>query len=396
TTTRGRVNGDRIAVSVETEGEPSRTRTVSLDSRAVGPRRARQLTREALVNEGDTLELFVFNCELVRAIAQRSTLGAEEDIEIGGRRRRLRRVLTSSAELPEVTLWIDEEHRQLRSRVPLGDLVMETTLSTREAILSQPGGDPPEVYFAASLALNRAIPNDAAEVVYRVRFRDGSEIAKQAVALLSRAGQTIESEDANGLVLRVRAVGPEGPRERAEADDASIKRTSDPSALLPSALIESDNANIVAAAHGVRQSLGDATPWMLARALERWVHEHVTEKTLDKAFASAAEVFEDRAGDCTEHAVLLAALLRAADLPARVVAGLVHHRRALVGHMWTEVLIDGHWIPLDATAGAGRVSADHIALADSTLGDSSSSDLLLRLLPILGGIEVEVLSIALP
>ena len=42
--------------------------------------------------------------------------------------------------------------------------------------------------------------------------------------------------------------------------------------------------------------------------------------------ATAAEVARSREGDCTEHAVLLAALARARGIPARVAMGLVYVR----------------------------------------------------------------------
>ena len=40
-----------------------------------------------------------------------------------------------------------------------------------------------------------------------------------------------------------------------------------------------------------------------------------TEKDLSVGFATAADVARTAQGDCTEHAVLLAALLRASDIP---------------------------------------------------------------------------------
>ena len=74
-------------------------------------------------------------------------------------------------------------------------------------------------------------------------------------------------------------------------------------------------------------------------------------------------------GDCTEHAVLLAALCRARGIPARVAIGLVYVSAAqgFGYHMWNEVWIDGGWIPLDATIARGGTGAAHLKLADSSL-----------------------------
>jgi hypothetical protein len=67
-------------------------------------------------------------------------------------------------------------------------------------------------------------------------------------------------------------------------------------------------------------------------------------------------------GDCTEHAVLLAALARAFGRPARVAVGLllaqVEDRPAAFGHAWTEVREGGAWRTADATlAGDDAVRA---------------------------------------
>ena len=128
----------------------------------------------------------------------------------------------------------------------------------------------------------------------------------------------------------------------------------------------------------------------VARKLEKWVYNYIRKKNLGTAFATAKEVLETRQGDCTEHAVLLAAMCRAAGIPSRVVAGLVYYRRNFVGHMWTEAYT-GKWIPLDATIGKGKVEADHIALSVSALDNTAVSEMFIGLIPFLGNMEIEVL-----
>jgi len=74
--------------------------------------------------------------------------------------------------------------------------------------------------------------------------------------------------------------------------------------------------------------------------------------TLDRDFDIASEVATRREGDCTEHAVLTAALARAAGIPARVALGLalIHYPKqyASYGHAWAELMIDGQWVVADA------------------------------------------------
>jgi transglutaminase-like putative cysteine protease len=60
-------------------------------------------------------------------------------------------------------------------------------------------------------------------------------------------------------------------------------------------------------------------------------------------------------GDCTEHAVLTAALARSLGIPARVVLGLAivqpGGRYAAMGHAWAELRDGDRWVIADAALG---------------------------------------------
>lgn len=89
---------------------------------------------------------------------------------------------------------------------------------------------------------------------------------------------------------------------------------------------------------------------------------------------SAADALASGAGDCTEDAVVLAALGRAAGIPTRVASGLVYSRERYHGvsnvfmpHSWTLAYIDGAWRSLDMSLDG--FDATHIAL---TIGDGDA------------------------
>ncbi len=119
----------------------------------------------------------------------------------------------------------------------------------------------------------------------------------------------------------------------------------------------------------------------------------MTKKNFSQAFASAAEVAESREGDCTEHAVLLAALLRACGIPSRVAIGLVYveHAGGFGYHMWTEAYLDGQWLPLDGIMGQGGTSAAYLKLADSSLEGATAYSSFLAVAQVLGQLTVKVL-----
>lgn len=103
------------------------------------------------------------------------------------------------------------------------------------------------------------------------------------------------------------------------------------------------------------------------RRLRRFVSDYITQQGLDVGYASALEVLHNKKGDCTEYAVLLAALARAQGIPARVVTGMVYADRyagalrVFVPHAWVQAWVNGRWESYDAAL--RRFDATHIALA---------------------------------
>ncbi len=87
--------------------------------------------------------------------------------------------------------------------------------------------------------------------------------------------------------------------------------------------------------------------------LERFVFGHIANKSYSRSFDLASRVAASGEGDCTEHAVLLAALARASGYPARVVIGnlVLDFDTGLFafGHAWTEIYEGGAWQIRDAT-----------------------------------------------
>ena len=86
-------------------------------------------------------------------------------------------------------------------------------------------------------------------------------------------------------------------------------------------------------------------------ALVKFVDELIDED-VPRGWDLASVVATRRQGDCSEHAVLTAALARRAGMPARVVIGIAlvsnNNDHAAIGHAWTEVLEGGKWVIADA------------------------------------------------
>ena len=140
-----------------------------------------------------------------------------------------------------------------------------------------------------------------------------------------------------------------------------------------------------------------AQPYQLADALCRYVARIITNKNLNVGFATASEVARSREGDCSEHAVLLAALARANGLPARAVSGVIYvegvgGKDPVFGyHMWTQVHLGGVWVDLDAAQQQTDCDPTHIALAILPMNDAGLADAALSLLTVIGRLNIDVL-----
>ncbi len=91
---------------------------------------------------------------------------------------------------------------------------------------------------------------------------------------------------------------------------------------------------------------------------------YISTKSLSRGFDIASDVAKSHEGDCSEHAVLLAAIARSHHLAARVIFGFAVLRfnnrlPILVGHAWTEIHDGKSWRLADAAlvdSGLDRVS----------------------------------------
>jgi len=133
--------------------------------------------------------------------------------------------------------------------------------------------------------------------------------------------------------------------------------------LQPSAFIQSDHQTIQTLADKI--VAGKNTSLAKVRALADWVYRNI-EKRPVLSLPDAISTLENRVGDCNEHAVLFAALARAAGIPCRLEAGLVYLKGRFYYHAWNLVYL-GSWITVDALFGQIPADVSHIRLVTGSL-----------------------------
>jgi hypothetical protein len=194
---------------------------------------------------------------------------------------------------------------------------------------------------------------------YRFAFRDGIEFA-----LPETGEQHVKAEPGSATVDICADCGHGLPSDKAALADA----------LQATAWLQSDHPKLKAIADPVAKlQVSDVRKMeMLLQAAKPYLL-----KVDFTGHYSALETLSRRSGDCTEAAVLLAALGRAAGIPTRVADGLVYSRESYHGvsnafmpHSWTLAYADGKWRSFDLAL--DNFDSTHIAL---TIGDGDERSL---------------------
>lgn len=269
--------------------------------------------------------------------------------------------------------------RLLRQTVQLMGLQIAQERSDAKTALLNERGEIPEV-FAHTLIVPRQKLHNARrlrEATYRVTFRDGTPDPKS----FTFDGQTVERTEGQSLILLV--------RHRDSGDDSLQLPLKGPGEYLkPNETLQSNDPQVIAAA---REAVGSETNALrAARLIEQWVFRNMDHGNLGVGFATAKEALQRRTGDCTEHAVLVAAMCRAVGIPSRVAVGLAYASDGFGGHMWAEAWV-GEWVPLDAAFGGDFVDATHIKMGESSLNVGTVGAEFISVLMYLGRLDLDVL-----
>jgi hypothetical protein len=382
---------------------------VPWNDEAIGMYKQERLFHDRKVKPGDELTFSSYEPTISSSVTIRATVKEEEETEVlrvnpeGGKVNRVKEQLLrvetkpdeikigdQSLKLPGMVLWLNKERLPVRSELemqPLGKIVFyRTTKAVATAENNAISSKAQDIGLSSMIRLNRAIsrPHDASKIVYRITVKDDD---KPETALAQDARQKVANAKGHTFELHVHAIrAPQGGSSDEKADDKFLQSCF---------FIDSDNERVQALA---REAVGRETdPWKKAQAIERWVCDKMS---VDKsvAFCTASQAAKELRGDCRQHAMLAAAMCRAAGVPSRTALGLTYVNRGglrpeMGFHMWTEVWIAGEWLGIDATLGRGSVGADHVKISDHSWHDVQSQTPMLPVARVLGKLSIEVLRV---
>ena len=349
------------------------------------------LTLKKGMKEGTQYSVKIFSPGMMQAVDTRISIGPEQDVDLLGRVVTLREVKTTLV-MPgagEVvsTSYVDRDLRMQKNIMPVVGLQVEMVACAKEFALGK--NDVLELIDRMFLKSPEPLNNLASvkSITYNLSPVKGASDFK----IPSNDNQKAQQLDGGKMILKVEPVAaPAGAKFPYKGTDAAILE-----AMEPTRFLQSDNEQVIDLARRAVGGTKDAAE--AARKIEEFVAGYIENRNLSVGYASAAEVAASRQGDCTEFAVLTAAMCRAVGIPAQVVAGVAYvddflGQQGFGGHAWTQAYIGDKWIGLDASfrgGGRGGYDAGHIVLA---AGNGEPGDLF-NLAPTLGQFKIDKVTI---
>lgn len=391
----GRIEGDVIRMTVN-----GKEASFPYPEGAVGPYTADERIRGKGFEAGTVVEVEVFNDRDPRKPAHyRNEVIRREVVDVAGKPLEAIRCDVRHSLFPDMNIvtWLDDGGHPLVVENPLGAMGTMRVVTCDKATAMKPN-DPPDLFAASMIVPSRPLRN-----VQRLR-RATFQITSQndaPVRLYSGEGQDVHSSSSKIALV---TVSVPGLIERASMfQSIPVKDSKWGEYLKPTTYLQSDDPKVLDLA---REIAGDEkNPVWIAKRIERVVFEKMRRRNLSKAFSSAAEVAASFEGDCTEHAVLAAAVARAIGLPSRVVTGLAYlepgrgtglstaaDKGAFGFHMWAEVMVGPDiWWPVDAALGG--FTAAHVAIQKSALDQIEPAlELGSEILLMVGALQIEVVA----
>ncbi len=362
----GSVSGDSLSVTTESAGD-RRTLRIPMPRRFYPLSAVVHALGAARLKAGDRYVFDVFDPASLAPVTVLAEVIGREEIELAGARVPATRATLNFRGTIQ-TVWIGTSGEVLKERGLLG---MRLEKADRDEVTEDAGlVASEELTDVAAVSVNRTIDHPTRIGDLRVRLG-----GVRAGALQLHGGR----QDFRDGVLTVRRESlADLPGPGQEPRKTALERAF----LSPEPFVQSDHEKIRAR---VGEILGTHPLSALEKAekLMQWVYRNI-EKRPVLSLPDALSTLEHREGDCNEHAMLYAALARAAGVPARVEAGLVYLNGKFYYHAWNLVFV-GRWLTVDSAFGQLPADATHLRLV------TGSANQQLDLAGVIGRITLEII-----
>ena len=353
----GRIEGGKLKLKTAMAGQTQEQESPWPEG-ALLPHGAQLLARSKGLKTGTTYTEHVYDTSILQSSEVEVVVKGREKVDLLGRVVELTRVESAlkaaSGEMSQ-TAFIDDEFNLLKLVTSLMGMKLEIVSCSEKFARSKNANvdffSKQFVQCPASLAGLKARQG----VTYVLAPQEGADLS-----VMEGDNQGVRKLDGGKLEVTVRlAKAQAGDKFPYAGSDQDLR-----AATRPARYLECDRKEVSDLAKEAAKGAADAGE--AAHKIEAFVRKYVGKKNLSVGYASAAEVAKSREGDCSEHAVLVAAMCRAVGIPAEVVMGVAYverfagRRDIFVPHAWAQANVGGQWIYLDAAL--PRTDAARIAL----------------------------------
>ncbi|MGO9567496.1 MAG: transglutaminase-like domain-containing protein [Desulfomonilaceae bacterium] len=265
------------------------------------------------------------------------------DLELGGKKVEAWRVRASLRTL-ELTMWIDNEGRLLKGRMPLGITV---TRSDKAEIMKEMHAtrEIPDMISLAAVPLEGSIPESDDLKLVRLQIQGGKDWPIPS----DQFRQTLKKSE----IVITKEILPESTYTL-PCKDPEMEQY-----LAASRFIRSDHEAIVQKAKEIVG--GEKDPIKAAGLINKWVFNYL-KKVPTASVPDAYTVLQTKQGACNEHAVLAVSLARAAGLPAQIAVGLIHADDCFYYHAWAVYWAGRKWFTGDPLMNRLPVGPSYVTL----------------------------------
>ena len=376
----GRLDSGVMRTTVRPAGRDSFSNNVRWNDEIISLTAEESLFKERQVKPGDRISYRIYSPTIANIANTEVSVKDWENVPVAGKARRLLRLEANQGkvngnQLPITTLWLDEQLNVVQSRSVQPALGELTLVRGTRAQANQPVERIPDLFAVQAIPLNKPIPRRAQEtsVTYRVTLNSPLDDIEKLFAVGDGRQETANVKPSS---LELRVTAKNAPDKEVREGDAGEEFTKS------NYLINSDDALVRKYA---RSAVGRETDdWRKAQQITLWVKGNMRPLKFDNGINPADEAAKSLEGDCTEFAMLAAAMCRAEGVPSRTAIGLAYKddfgKPKLNYHMWLEVFVKGQWIALDPTLGLNAVGAAHLKITDHSWAGTRS---MLPLLPVM-------------
>ena len=352
----------------------------------------RLLTLSKGLKEGTTYTANIFIPGVLQALEAQISIGSKQNVDLLGRVVSLTEVTTKlnipgAGEIITKT-YVDENLRTQKNVMPVAGLHVEMVACAKEFAL----GENDVLELVDKMFVRSPEPLDNLASVKSITYDLIPTGDASNLTIPSNDNQKAQQLSNGKVVVTIEPVAaPAGVNFPYAGNDQKILE-----ATKPTRYLQSDHKEIIKLAGLAVGRTKDAAEAI--KKIEAFVGNYIKNTSLSVGYATAAEVAASKQGDCSEFAVLTAAMCRAVGIPAQVVVGVAYvddfaGHQGFGGHAWNQAYVGGKWVGLDAafkSTGRGGYDAGHIALA---AGGGEPADFL-NMASILGQFKIDKVAVS--